>query len=133
MEVEIMKADVRNIRETSKSIERYRKDDKFVREFAAIDLDAGNDRISARFYRTKSSSYCCLWVMGKDHYGRGYGLADGHGYHKDSAALGCAIRDADIALSDPIDGYGDGAIREAIKAIADAIGVERCYVHEAHA
>ena len=55
--------------------------------------------ITARFYMGRSANasvvYCCLWVSGVC---SGYGTAGGWGYHKESAALGAAIRSAGIEL-----------------------------------
>lgn len=95
----------------------------------------------ARFYMGRSSSassvYCALWVHG-DRHTSGRGVASGHGYHKQSAALGDAIRSAGIELfgcnydhsSERINfknrayigGCGDGSMRMAIKSIARAAG-----------
>lgn len=82
--------------------------------------------ISARFYMGRSNSasvvYASIWVRGKNRWISGTGSAGGYGYHKESAALDSAIRSAGIKLSSPINGAGDGAMREALNAIAKACG-----------
>lgn len=55
----------------------------------------------------------------------GYGKASGYGYHKSSAALQAAITSAGITLTDPIDGRGDQAMEEALRAIAIAQGADQ--------
>jgi hypothetical protein len=75
-----------------------------------------------------------------DVYTTGTGKADGGGYHKESAALGAAIRDANIKLfgspySNPeggedlekpafIAGCGSDSMRKALIAIAEATGAD---------
>lgn len=77
--------------------------------------------VEARFYmgRSRSSStvYASFWVMGGD-YLAGHDKAGGWGYHKQSAALGGAIRNAGITLDARIDGVGEGAMEDALLAIA---------------
>ena len=90
--------------------------------------------LDARFYMGRSNSahtvYCSVWIRTKA--GRtltGRGQAGGYGYHKRSAALDAAIRSAGIDLEKPIHGCGDGAMREAAKAIAKAAGYGRNWAH----
>ena len=100
--------------------------------------------VEARFYMGRSSSssvvYCSLWVSCGDIYTSGSGKAGGGGYHKESAALGAAIRDANIKLfgspySNPeggedlekpafIAGCGSDSMRRALIAIAEATGAD---------
>ena len=51
-------------------------------------------------------------------YRYGYGSAGGYGYCKKSAAMGQAFEWAGIKLAKPINGVGEGAMREALEAIA---------------
>ena len=55
----------------------------------------------------------------------GSGRAAGYGYHKASAAAGEAIRNAGFTLDADIDGRGEGAIVDALLAIAQCIGVRK--------
>lgn len=72
--------------------------------------------------RSASVVYASIWASGPGrHYG-GHGRAGGYGYCKPSAAIGAAIRSAGITLAQRIDGVGDGAIRDALRAIARALG-----------
>lgn len=98
----------------------------------------------ARFYMARRSDgaspvYCSLWVHG-DVGTSGHGKASGYGYHKESAALSEAIDSAGITLTGDqydrdhspereaqparIDGCGDSAMRDAMRAIAIAAGAE---------
>lgn len=73
--------------------------------------------------------YCTIWARaraGMSASGNGY--ASGCGYHKPSAALSEAIRSAGIKLAQPIGGWGDSAMEDALLAIARALGFRRCHV-----
>lgn len=94
----------------------------------AID-NAGDlvDPITARWYMARRSDgaspvYCSVWIGGNGHTASGHGSASGYGYHKRSAAMQAAIDSAGIKLSEPIDGRGDSAQRDALSAIARAMG-----------
>lgn len=77
--------------------------------------------VEARFYmgrsRNSSTVYASFWVHGGD-YLAGHAKAGGWGYHKQSAALGSAIRNAGITLDASIDGVGEAAMQDALVAIA---------------
>ena len=85
--------------------------------------------VTARFYMGRASSastvYCDLWVSARDYCTSGRGQAGGYGYHKESQALEDAIESAGIKLSRSIGGVGDSAMRDAITAIASALGFEQ--------
>lgn len=72
--------------------------------------------------RNASVVYCTVWVWADRLYTSGHGTAGGYGYHKESAALGEAIRSAGIKLSESISGVGDTAIGVAMLAIVRAVG-----------
>ena len=76
--------------------------------------------------RSSSSSvvYSSIWVHGPDVWYSGRGKAGGGGYHKASAAVDSAIESAGITLDQSIHGVGDGAIMEALEAIAEALGYD---------
>jgi hypothetical protein len=83
--------------------------------------------IDARFWmarrRDASVVYCSVWIQGRaDFYVSGYGTAGGYGYHRASAALEAALNSAGIRLSEGIHGAGDSAMREALDAVAVAMG-----------
>lgn len=63
-----------------------------------------------------------LWVNSKNLTTSGTGKANGYGYHKPSAAVAEAIKNAGIELSFNISGVGNSAIKEAMIAIAELIG-----------
>lgn len=86
--------------------------------------------IEARLYSTGNANTCCLWVHGVDGlagitHTQGSGRAGGYGYHRPSAALSEAIRNAGFTLSRDIAGVGDDAMQEALFAMAKAIGVRK--------
>lgn len=82
--------------------------------------------------RSKSASvvYASIWVNGPSCWTSGRGSAGGYGYHKISAAVGDAIRSAGIELDRSISGVGDRAIRDAMEAIAAAMGYESIFIVE---
>lgn len=128
-----IKADVSGLRETKKNA---RREKGFDREIAVLDPKTGQAILTARIYHPGSVAYCSLWVSSRNNgtYGRGQGKAGGYGYHKQSAALNAAIRDAGIVLSQDIGGVGETAMNEAVTAIAKALtGRRRFIVHTAHA
>lgn len=81
--------------------------------------------------RTKpldSALHCSVWV----HYAKtlrsGNGQASGTGYHRHSAAMDDALRDAGVELSEAIDGRGDDSMREALTAVGVALGLPRATI-----
>ncbi len=133
-----MKANVTNLRETDRNMLRK---DQLWHEIAIIDPATGATLVTARIYFPGTVAYACIWINcparaasdALSHYGRGTGKAGGYGYHKPSAALAEAIRDAGISLDQSISGVGDSAMREACEAIARAVsGKRKLITHEAH-
>ena len=88
--------------------------------------------VTARFYMGRSNSaslvHCSVWISGPGFYTSGHGTAGGGGYDKQSAAFASALSDANVELFGPdkkrayIGGVGESAIREALDAIARAMG-----------
>jgi len=127
-----MKANLTNSRQ-SDSIRKARKENHFYKEVAALDPKTGHAVVIARFYWPATVCYSCVWVHGNEH-GRGAGKAGGGGYCKESASFGAALDDAGIVLSEPVDGRGEGAVRDAVEAIARAAtGKRRFIIHTSHA
>lgn len=123
----------------------HRKENHFNRQVTAIAINKDGrayDAVTLRIYVTDAKSYACVWTNSncswenaKDCWRNGSGSASGYGYHRASAAVEEAIYNAGIELSEPIGGRGDSAIREAVKAIAEAMWNESVYIYitEAHA
>ena len=90
--------------------------------------------VELRLYGTGSKNYACLWVndIKSNIHTSGSGSAGGYGYHRPSAAAAEAIMNAGIDLSEHIDGRGESAIEEAVKAIAEALGYVNPFVFHAH-
>lgn len=90
--------------------------------------------ITVRCYMGRSTNastvYASIWVHSTDHQTSGTGKAGGYGYHKESAAIAEAIESAGITLDTGISGVGDCAIREALKAIARALGFSNVLIVE---
>lgn len=137
--------------EHSGKIASNRKEDKFTQEYVVLvkRKDAGlyernngldmHAVIIARIYNTDSRAYACLWINSPTRKNRhsvslsGGGYAGGYGYHKASAALQCAINDAQIELDESISGRGESAMTDALAAIAHAMGYRKFFIHNAHA
>ena len=77
--------------------------------------------------RSHSASvvHASIWANDRDTYLAGSGKAGGYGYHKESAAIDAAFRSAGIELAQSISGVGDTAIREALEALARALGYRK--------
>lgn len=124
-------------RVSTRNMTSYRRESSFYQELALIDLDRGESVAEFRFYGPGATVYCVAW-LNLWHYGieascRGMGKAGGYGYHKPSAAMGEALKDCGFTFAEEIHGVGDDAIRRAIVAIAEKVGIARPYIHYAHA
>lgn len=93
-------------------------------------------KIELRIYGTGTANTACLWVTVPEKWERdketakrvhtyGSGKAGGGGYHRASAAAHYAITNAGFTLSEPIDGRGEGPIREALMAMAKCLKIKR--------
>lgn len=119
----------------------HRKEGKcyFESVIAVIPARYGNETgfnaIDVRLYGSGSVWTCAVWVRLSDTNGKvmsGTGKAGGGGYHKPSAAFADACRNAGITLKDDVGGRGDGAIIDAVKAIAVAAGYPGALVLRIH-
>lgn len=96
------------------------------------------ERITARIYSTGKQNTACLWINSTSRrfpdgvHVSGSGKADGCGYHRPSASLEEAISNAGFTLSESISGSGESAMREALLAVAKAIGVKRPAIVESY-
>lgn len=91
--------------------------------------------ITARFWMSRrgdgaSAVYCSVWTSNQAMSANGRGTATGYGYHKRSAALNSALWNAGITLSEPIDGRGETAMRDALTAVARALGYRKTVIVE---
>ncbi len=111
----------------------YKGEKELMKTFNVV-TDTLKEIITVRCYMGRSSSastvYASIWVNAPDIHTSGKGRASGYGYHKASAAIGDAISSAGITLDADISGVGDGAICEALKAIAHALGFSNVLIVE---
>lgn len=127
-----MRANVANL-DYSDKIRHYRKEDKLSRQISIIDRTTGRELVICRTYYPGTVAYCCVWIHGEPYHGSGAGKAGGGGYHKESAALSAALRDAGVVLAESIGGRGDSAMVEALEAVARAVsGKRKFFVVKAH-
>ena len=117
----------------------HRREGKcWFRQISVVDLDgepahgSAHVPVQARIYGTGTNCYVCLWVHSSTVNTSGSAKAGGYGYHKGSVALEHAIGNAGFALSGNIGGVGESAMREALLAIAEAVGIKRPALVEAH-
>lgn len=118
-------------------IARFRKEKHFYKEIAVLTAStdqARAPRIIARLYNTGRVTYCCVWITdpASDVHLIGGGKCMGYGIDRpsvafDSALIGAGIEGIDVA------GQGEFAIREALVAIAHALGMENYFLHTANA
>lgn len=118
---------------------KHRKEKNFYKEFAIL-VDQGpvlgiRDLLILRCYGTKARNYVCFWIQDSKHgiWGHGPGMADGYGWDRESGAAQGAIESIGITLSDSIEGRGEYAIQEALRAIARELGYRKLIEHVAHA
>lgn len=67
--------------------------------------------------------HCGVWLHHIGTYQSGHGSAGGSGYHRYSAAMDSALRNAGVHLSEDIDSRGDAAMEAAMVAVGVALGV----------
>lgn len=75
--------------------------------------------------RNASTCYAALWASNHTRSLGGSGSAGGYGYHRESAAVDEAFRSAGIKLRLNINGAGESAIRDALTALAVALGYRK--------
>lgn len=108
----------------SNTIASNRKENNYIGQYTLLDKNTCEVWAELRLYATPSRHYACFWLFGrKNGCISGGAYAGGYGYHRASAAAGAAIKRAGITLSDSISGVGDSAIKEALKAIGVACGI----------
>ena len=111
----------------------YKGQKELVKSYNVI-TDTLREIIMARCYIGRSASastvYASIWINSPGYHSSGKGKASGYGYHKESAAIDAAIESAGITLDQSIDGVGDGAIEEALKAIALSLGFPNVLIVE---
>ena len=109
----------------------YKKE--LIRTYNVV-TDALKEIITVRCYMGRSANastvYASVWINTSDVHTSGKGKAGGYGYHKESAAIAEAMESAGVSLDTDISGVGDGAIKEALSAIANALGFERVLIVE---
>lgn len=114
----------------------HRRENSYAGGYIALAVTPEGVRecVDLKLYSTDARSYACAWLYYPGFYSSGSGMAGGYGYHRASAAAGRALRAAGVSLDEDIDGRGDGAVRDAVEAIAQAM-FPGCPVHvvRAHA
>lgn len=102
----------------------FNRDKMLTTAIVATDKTTGRKIVDCRVYIGKSSlsatMYCSIWIYGGQLY-NGLGKAGGGGYHKSSAAMYEALHNAGWTVSEAISGFGDGAMRDAAVAVAQAV------------
>ena len=83
---------------------------------------------TVRWYKSPSIIYCSIWFRSSyqfpNYHNSGHGQAGGHGYDKFSASFAKACASAGVWFAEETAGRGDGAIRDALEAIANAHGYQ---------
>lgn len=102
----------------------FNRDKMLITAIIVTDKTSARKIVDCRVYIGKSNAattmYCSIWVYGDQAY-TGLGKAGGGGYHKASAAMYEAMHNAGWSVSEPISGVGDGAMRDAAMAVAQAV------------
>lgn len=93
--------------------------------YKVIDPQTHGELIDVRFYTTKNRYYCVVWVRAKEWGVGGSFLGfDQYGINFQSTLLFRALRSAGIEFSERWEGTGVRPMREALKSIAQYMGVE---------
>lgn len=106
-----------------------RKENSFTGQWTVLDYGHKHENpykreaIVARFYQTNARAYCCVWLNTDTVHCIGGAHAGGYGYHRQSQALQDALGNAGVRLDADIGGVGDSAMREALMAVAVALGL----------
>ena len=101
-----------------------------------VSPDVIKEVCTLKLYCDKNGSnvHALFWLYRWDNGARnqyvGYGKAGGWGYHKASAAAAYSFESAGINLSEALDGRGDGAIRDALLAIAKISCIKGRYIKD---
>lgn len=120
----------------------HRKEGKcFFNSYSIVTLDSAENNpqlkartpVELRCYGTGAKNFACLWVNASPLHASGSGSAGGYGYHRTSAAVSEAIQNAGFTLSESIGGVGEGAIRDALCAIADCLNLKDYALVESYA
>ena len=121
------------IKENVSNAVNYGDKKELTKTFNVV-TDGLKEVVTVRCYKGRSASastvYASIWINASGIYTSGKGKAGGYGYHKESAAIAEAIESAGITLDANISGVGDGAIYEALKAIARALGFSNVLIVE---
>lgn len=121
-----------NPTEDDRNVTSYRHERHFDSCISVTDRATCGEIARAWFYRPSDTVYCVVWIW-SDKPARGCGKAGGDGHHKHSAALGEALSRAGVTLSEPINGCGDSAMDDALRALARHMGFARPLVVRDHA
>ena len=121
------------IKENVSNAVNYGDKKELIKTFNVV-TDGLKEVIAVRCYMGRSANastvYASVWINTSEVHTSGKGKASGYGYHKESAAIGDAINSAGIMLDTDISGVGNSAIRDALTAIANALGFERVLIVE---
>ena len=121
------------IKENVSNAVNYGDKKELTKTFNVV-TDGLKEVVTVRCYKGRSASastvYASIWINTSGIYTSGKGKAGGYGYHKESAAIAEAIESAGITLDADISGVGDGAIHEALGAIAEALGFSNVLIVE---
>lgn len=85
-------------------------------------------RLEIRCGRNAMRVHAYVRISTDDDMSFGHGSAGGGGYHKPSAAASAAIASAGYKLENPFGGHGEGAMHDALIAIARFNGYSNCTV-----
>lgn len=126
-----MNFEIENLRDAD--VAKNRKENHFYKEDAVLIVKDGIIKtvFTVRYYATQSTHYCCVWLSLPDKWIHTSGKAGGYGYHRESAALNDALRNAGIIFRGL---SGTGQNEEALKLLFAFFYPELEFnLHTAHA
>jgi hypothetical protein len=129
-----------NLKDGAKTVNKDRIRKKlFNRSLIVVNTKTKKELVEARFYDDKSpdsnTTHCLLYVMEPEGWGYGYGQDDTFQADKYASCFENAAILAGVTFSERIHARGLGIVRDAILAIAVAMGNEEynLMLVEAHA
>jgi hypothetical protein len=116
----------------SEKIKKYRNKKNFKKEIAAITLDVATieNPITAKFYQTKKTIYCCVWINELNLVGAS--KIDALTPLAETVALEKALNDCGITFEERLTAFGKNGIVTGIKTILKKMGYEKIMIRETY-
>jgi hypothetical protein len=118
-----------NIIRAPESVGINRKEKHFIGQYTLLDKD--REHLVIRIYRTRATTYACVWYNNRATClsGLAGASAKGSGFDHEGAVIDSAFRKMRLQLSESVE---KTSARTALEAIARADGLTDYVIHSAH-